>query len=331
MTQKIIFRTLGGMRIGYGHYYRCISLASACYKSFKRIEITFIVNKELEELIKETHFKYFIKDILDEDIEVIQKKGPDLFVFDSYLGNDHYLRKVKDLTKLMIFDDNNDIYDSTIPDILLNGNIYANHLNYKLNKNSLYLLGPKYLVLKEEYWETNKEIEVYKDGLLITTGGTDLHEISYIILKNINELPIKKRVIIGPSYSSSLIKKIEELNDTYLELIYKPKSLKDYIRTSKLVITASGSTVYEVLTQKTMPLIFSMAKNQEIAYYYFEAHKIPVLGKYPNINYDIIQNKIKKIINDNEDLHWNKIYNYFKSDGVKQVIEAIQECIRGCD
>lgn len=301
--KKIVIRTLGGKGIGYGHYYRCLSLAKAIRLLDKDINITFIINKELENLIENTGFKFIISNDLKEDYKIMDKLDMNLFIFDSYLGNNEYLINAKQKTKLMLIDDNNDIYDSSIPDIIYNGNIHAEKLGYSDIEGQLKLLGPKYLIMKEEYWDNNTYSNSNKDGILITTGGTDEYGITLKILEEIKDLDIKIRIIIGPGYTDDYIKKIEEVKKDNVELIYKPNSLKKYIASSKLVITAGGSTVYEVLSQKSIPIVFSIADNQDFICKELSDIGIEYLGKYPDIEYS----KLATIINS---LKSNKVDMY---------------------
>lgn len=302
--KTIVFRITGGQGIGYGHYFRSYSLAKALNRVDSGLKIVFIINKQLSDHLLKSEFEYLISESFEEDIFIIAKLRPRLLVLDTYMANDDYLIKVKRITKLMIFDDNNDIYDSTIPDILLNGNIHADKLDYNKEKNSLYLLGPSYLVMREEYWTENVVEYERKDGILITTGGTDPYKISHSILTSLRQLPFKKRVIIGPGYEQGLINKLEESKDEKTELIYMPKSLKKYLRESIVAITACGSTTYEVISQNTIPIIFSMANNQDKVCKYLASLGVLSIGKYPQIKYRLINKNIIKFIKQ------KSIYNY---------------------
>ncbi|ABW20040.1 PseG/SpsG family protein [Alkaliphilus oremlandii] len=283
--KNIGIRVLGGKGIGYGHYYRCLSLAIALGQVEKDINITFIINQELEDLINNTEVEYIINNEFEQDYNIIDEREIDLFIVDSYLGSNEYLKMVKEKTKLMIIDDNNDIYDASIPDIIYNGNIHAERLGYLEIEGQLKLLGPKYLIMKEEYWKKQDE-NIDKNGILITTGGTDDHGITVKIMDAIKNLAIKTRIIIGPGYYCDYIKNIEAIKTENMELIYKPPNLKKYIASSKIVITAGGSTVYEVLSQNTIPIIFSIADNQDLICKELSNIGIDYLGKYPSISYD---------------------------------------------
>jgi len=293
--KSILIRTLGGQDIGYGHYYRCISLAKAILYLNKNIDIIFLINNGLINQIKKTDFKYIVEDNLEKDYQIIKKFKVDLVIFDSYLGNNEYLKRIKKQSRLMLIDDNNDIYDSSLPDILYNGNIHAKKLNYNIVKSQLVFLGAEYLIMREEYWNNMLHNYADKNGILITTGGTDKYGIALKILYEIKDLKDNIRVIIGPSYKDTYIKEIENVKNENIELIYKPDSLKEYLSHSKIAITAGGTTVYEVLASKSIPVIFSIADNQDLICKELKSMGVQYLGKYPEIEYFRLKDIIRKL------------------------------------
>ena len=322
--RNIIIRTFGGKDTGYGHYYRCLSLAKAIKLTAKNVHIIFLVNKELHSLIQTTGFNFIISNDLNDDLRIIENLDVVLFIFDSYLGNDGYLRHIKNSTRLMLIDDNNDIYDSSIPNIIYNGNIHAEGLGYKYIKEQTRLLGPEYLIMKEEYWG-NKIPLFSKDGVLITTGGTDEYGIVLNIMNGIKGLDINVRIIIGPGYRNNYIREIKKNKTQNMELIHKPSSLKEYIDSSKIVITAGGSTVYEVISQRSIPVIFSIVDNQDLMCGALQEMGVEYLGKYPNIDYSKLRGLLEKLEQDGT--FDEKIFDITNNEGAKIVANTIIEQI----
>jgi len=273
------------------------------------VMIEFIINKELEGSILGLGFDYIIRNDFEEDITLIEDIRPDIIVFDSYLANNSYLKRLRELSILAIFDDNNDIYDSFIPDIIINGNIHANDLQYDKRVNGIYLLGPDYLVMKQEYWNSLEKPNNYCDenpfsvindrfNILITTGGSDQYDISLKILESLLKASYEKKVIIGPSYKNDLINKLKniEKENSAVKLIHKADSLKRYIESSNVVITAGGSTIYEVLSQGKFPIIFSLADNQDMICSKLKDKGISYMGKYPDIKYTSLLAEVDKVL-----------------------------------
>lgn len=320
--KKIIFRTFGGKESGYGHIFRCISLAKAIIKESVDFEINFLVNDELENIVIENGFKYHLINNFNFDYKLMKEISPDLIIFDSYKANDSYLENIKKISKLILFDDNNDIYDSKIPDMIINGNIYAGDLNYNKSDRTTFLLGTQYLIMRENYWYDSSNEFIEKKGILVTTGGSDSFNISPKILKALKKTDYIKKVIVGPGYSKETIDEIYNIKDNKTQIIMNPNGLKNYIKSSKYVITAAGSTVYEVLSQKTFPIIFSLAENQNIAYEYFRKKGIQSIGVFPNINYNGLINSLKKSNKTEED-----VYNMIDGKGALRVAREIMKIL----
>lgn len=336
---KIIFRTNGGKDIGLGHVYRCISLAQAIREIDGEILISFVANNEVKTLIEEYKFEFISSDFFDnKDIQIIEDQRPSLIIFDSYLASNDYLKNLGKISKLIIFDDNNDVYDPSIPYKIINGNLHALSLDYT-NKHE-HFLGPKYLVMKKEYWENKKEHNKREDNfpknnrkdtnvmsVLITTGGTDFNQIMLQFIRAFKELKINKKLVIGPLYEEEYIEKIERevFNDESFELIYKPKTLKNYINDSDYIITAAGSTVYEVLTLDKFPIIYVLADNQKAIAKELEKYGIINLGYYLEIDYDYAKKIIesKEYEKAKEHTMIEKLFRMFDGNGAKRITEKI--------
>jgi len=327
---KIVFRTNGGKNIGLGHIYRCLSLAKALEGKKNISDITFISNNDSSEIIFKNSYNFILSNDFDEtDIKQIKNQSPDVIIFDSYLADDEYLKQLKQITKLIIFDDNNDIYNSEIPDRIINGNIHANKLNYS-NKEA-HFLGPKYLVMREEYWNNTNHIvnettnkSKQEKTLMITTGGADFNKIMIKFIKSLKGLKINKKIIIGPAYEEEYIQQIKKeiQNDDNYELIHKPNSLKKHIENSDYVLTAAGSTIYEILTLNKIPIIYTLADNQFLIAKELERYGIKSLGNYDKIRYNNLKEEIEESIA-KENFKIKELFNLFDGQGAKRITKEI--------
>ncbi len=329
----LIIRTNAGKRIGLGHLFRCISLAQAIKLQDGGIKVIFFSNVDSEIFIKQAGFEFVPTENFDNtDISNIKSFSPDMVVLDSYNASNNYLKLIKNFSRLVLFDDNNDIYDSAIPDLIINGNIHAYKLGYPISKN--HLLGPKYLVMRREYWNSSNGINDVRaiERLLITTGGTDYKKVTIKFIKELKNIPILKRIIIGAFFEKSYIEEIERevSKDRNYELIYKPWSLKKYIEESDVVLTASGTTVYEVLTLSRIPIIFTYADNQNIAAMELKNRGVAYIGAYNNIDYDLLRNLIISIYNsyDKERRKLKSLFELFDGNGAFRVSEKLLEFIK---
>lgn len=318
----IIFRTIGGPIIGYGHVYRCLSLAAALRQLANDIYITFIVNEEISGLVRNDKFDVIVSDNFDHDEPLFAELKPLAIILDAYTASNTYLSMCKNYALTVLFDDNNDIYDDEISDIIINGNIHAGDLNYSIT-DSIRLLGPKYLVLRKEYWGSHVPKMYDKKGILVTTGGSDKYDSSVAILQALKLVDTTKTVVVGPGYKLNTIANLEGLKDCNTRLVYKPSSLLPLLEQAEYTISAAGSTVYEILLQKSIPILFSIATNQDKAYDSFTKLGVYGIGKYPNIDYYAIPS----IIKDSPDRAHQQLFDIIDREGASRVAQVILSAI----
>jgi len=321
----IIFRTNGGQKTGLGHIMRCLSLAKAI-KQTQKTTIIFRINKELEPFVKTKGFQTQIAESYNQqDVKQIIKQNPKYVVFDSYLSTSQYLETIQREILLIQFDDNNDIYNPIVADIVINGNIHTESLNYQSkNQNTQFLLGPKYLIMREAYWQ---DTEITKGkGILITTGGSDFLHLMPKFIKALQKTSFLKKIIIGPAYEESEIEEIIKLtnNNQTFQLIHKPTSLKEHIANSEMVITAAASTVYEVLRLKKIPIIYTLAENQKQIAKALTEKSVISLGDVKTMPFDevFLLKKMNQSIIGKKNLE--TLFNFIDGKGVFRIIENIK-------
>lgn len=317
----IVFRTNAGANIGYGHIFRCIALAKAINKNNRTLDIKFIVNEACVKIIRQYNFKYNVSSSFD-DIHILKYLKPKAIIFDSYLANNNYLEALKKIAKLVVFDDNNDLYDSKIPDLILNGNIHAKDLKYE----SQSLLGPKYLVMRSEYWDV-EILSEFKNKMCITTGGSDFNYLMPRFIKSFRNLQYDREIIIGPGYCNEEIREIELISTQKDHLIYEPSTLIDIFNNSSVILSASGTSIYEILRLNKIPIIYTLADNQIKIADKLEENGVVNLGNYKDIDYinlnKIIEKHMRNIKEKSERL--SKLYEIFDGQGAIRVAKYILE------
>ena len=322
----ILIRTNGGKNIGLGHIMRCYSLAEALKLKDPKEEIIFSVNREMVAFVEEKGYKADPFETFNkEDLEAIKNQKPDRIVFDSYLATNDYLKQLSQIATLIQFDDNNDLYNPVYAKLLINGNIHAPRLNYsKADNDTKLLLGLRYLIMRPEYW--NVKPNRNGEGILITTGGSDFQQLMPRFIKALYNTNEEKNIIIGPAYPKEEIKTIKRLtnnNDTF-RLIESPGSLKTHINTSKVIITAAGSTVYEVLRLNKIPIIYTFADNQKQIAQTLEEKGITNLGHLDEIDFteDNIAEKCQKALVKEKTI--KPLANLLDGKGYLRVLDQIE-------
>lgn len=279
----------------------------------------FIINGECLNVFKNHEFKYIVsKDF--NDIKLLRSLKPRFIIFDSYLANNHYLNELKKISPLAILDDNNDIYDSNIADLIINGNIHADRLNY----NSKTLLGPKYLIMRPEYWDVRIS-KNFQKSICITTGGSDANNLMPRFMKSLKRLQYNRKIIIGPGYRKQEIDEIESIQLEKDQLIYKPSTLIDIFNDSTIVLTASGTSIYEILRLNKIPIVYSLADNQRKIAKKMEDYGVVNLGNYQSIDYSSIESIVNKhFINfENKRKDLKELFKIFDGQGSIRVAKYI--------
>jgi len=330
---KVCIITEGNSDIGYGHITRCTSL----YQAFeeKGIEPFFIVNGD--ENVKNTLntkrnciFNWLIN--TDKLFGIIN--GSDIVVLDSYLATLLLYKKISEVIKIPVFIDDN-LRLEYPPGVVVNYSISAKKIKYHNRENINYLLGPKYCLVRNEFWNVQNKIESDEiKTIMITLGGSDTKNLTPPILEMLNTLfpNLEKKVIVGMGFKN--IDNIEAVLDKNCELIYFPtaEDMKKVMRESDLAITAGGTTIYELAIIGVPAISVAVADNQlnnvkafsELGINYFA-------GWWQNKN--LFEN-IKKFILllKNKERRKKMVISgqkHIKSDGSRSIIEYILNKLNG--
>lgn len=256
--------------IATGHIMRCLSIADAARELGE--ETTFLLaDTQAEELLKSKGYKYIVlntrwKDMESElDIlkEIILEQGIKTLLIDSYQVTERYLEELTKLTRTIYLDDVN-AFHYPVNGIICYAN-YHEKFQYRDNYPDIELYeGLQYAPLRKEFSDCqDKPIKEKIENLLLLSGGSD----NYHILKGILE-----RIECGKYQQIHVI--CGKYNVDYDELCTKYKNIpnvcihktvtdmKHYMEQADFVVTAGGSTLYEVCTVGTPAISYSFADNQ---------------------------------------------------------------------
>lgn len=288
---RVVFRTEGGSSVGMGHLSRCLSLS---HVFSKEADIVFVVNEEASSVVRNSGYDVCLSEAFDvSDVAKITSLKPDLIVVDSYRADSDYIDSLRKIAKVAIFDDNGE-HNPVTAHYVINGNLHATHIDYQsLYTDTLFFLGPRFLVMKPEYWHIEEEDNYKGEGILITVGGADPHHLILKFMEALRDLPIVKKVIVGPFVPPDELQKIEG-NSKGFDIIWKPPSLKEHIKRSKLVLTATGSTVYEAILLGKRLVVFSLAENQVPIAEALARHGVLYLGHFENIDWQSLSEIIER-------------------------------------
>jgi spore coat polysaccharide biosynthesis predicted glycosyltransferase SpsG len=337
--KKIVIRTHGGNRIGLGHVMRCLSIAQGLKQDIQddSFEIEWITNNEAVPFIEKKGFRAIVSESFDAtEKEFYQSIKPDCILLDTYAAGNVYLSFLKSVSKtVVLIDDNNDRYVSEAVDLVINGNIYADTLSYHVTlPTAKTLLGPAYLAMKEEYWDPQTIEPPETDSLLVTVGGADPFNVMELFAEALKDYPVsEKTLIIGPSFEPLKITRIKNSFGNDFHLIFSPDTLKPYIRRAGIVITAAGSTVYEVLRLCRIPIIFEIANNQKRIADALQSERILNLGWYQELSSEKILDAVRLAFSSKNflDREYRELFSLFDGQGVHRIVRSLVAFMGGKD
>lgn len=260
------FRVDAGNKIGMGHLTESICLADSL-RSRTNGEIVFLVNRfaPVLDTIKRSGYEYHIvREGLDaqENAEIvldwIRKNDVQVVIVDLLNVENTYLQKLKNsAAKLVVILDDAE-HRQVVGDLVINFNITQDEKFYLVlpPSGTNYLIGPKYMLLPEELheiWKKEKTLPETCGTIFVNQGGGDPYGLTMKIIKELERLNLKQKVIvvIGPAMLPQHRKEITNLkpqlkNSYQFEWDVTQKKMYQLMLEGDLAITAAGNTLYEL-------------------------------------------------------------------------------------
>ncbi|WP_404284846.1 PseG/SpsG family protein [Exiguobacterium aurantiacum] len=273
---KVFIFTEGGLSNGLGHITRCCSLYDEL--SERNIKATIVINSMLDHsnvLIGRDHiyFDWTLESNLqtlcfDEVISIVDSYNSSKIVYE-YISD-------KSLKVLFIDDVNRIEYPKGI---VLNPSLYTDDHEYSRNPDLKYLLGKEYLILRGAFRESTERKKIKKElnEILITLGGTDIRRLLPTILSVMRSYPkVKKNIVIGimKTNENELLEFFDENTQVFSNV--DELEMKELMQKSDLAISATGQTIYELLSVGTPFIPIQVIENQK--------YTVKGLKKYKLVN-----------------------------------------------
>ena len=325
----IIIRVDSSNLIGSGHLMRCLTLAQRYRKEGYRVSfICRYLEGNLADLVSKQGFQLYRLLSAEQDdtltgygkwltvtqeqdaaetIEILKKYGHiDRVVVDSYAIDETWEQLVRPYTdEIFVIDDlANRRHDC---DILLDQNFYLNKEERYASLvpiNCQLLLGPKYALLRDEFYEAKKKMKP-RDGqlhnFLVFYGGVDAtDETSKAIkaLRRLNangELPdVEITVVVGGSNArkDDITIFCQKAGFQYLCQV---NNMAELMAEADLMLGAGGTTTWERCFLTLPSIVTAVAENQfQICEDCATAGIIYYLGHWNNVSIDDIYQAVRK-------------------------------------
>ena len=336
------FKAEANSKIGGGHLHRCLAIAKKC-RSLK-LQAEFIFSDSAPGFIKkvaEEGFKYhIIKESQWNSIEIYKKNIPEhsLIVFDTddpkyferALNEEFNRNGIK--TACYTITDQYEIWS----DIIINPNIIAFTHDYKTKPGAITLLGPEYMIIRDEFIGTqpNPKNTGTKNNILITFGNADVSSLTGYILPHLQGLEQyinECMVVIGPLNKDS--KKIKEiiasLDNIKIDLYENVSNMISVYMKADIAITSAGMGMWEMSLFEIKQLVIASSP-REVSYvdYMDKLHYIKKMGTYDQLpDKTECQSTIKQAINNSLEFKLEEFRELLNPNGAELLIKRMKEVL----
>lgn len=273
-----IIRADGNTAIGMGHVMRCLSIADAMVEAGIR-PVFMTADRECVSMIEDRDFEVYVLGTdyrdMESELPIIeqyihagnrQAGGQPVILVDSYQVTDAYYIGLRQMAKVACLEDMGQSYPV---DLLINYNIYGPNLIYDNKIATDILLGTEYQPLRKEFQQDIAYIVKDKiTDVMITTGGSDplfaAKAFTEVFLneKKLQQEKIRYHIISGPFNTHT--EELHQLYDMnpYVEIHEHVTCMKNIMKLCDVIVSATGSTVYEVCALGVPLITFYFAENQ---------------------------------------------------------------------
>jgi len=338
--QKILIRCLTEPSKGFGHLSRCLVLSKSLQNFF---EIEFLINKNPNAInkLRKKNIKFTIipkKFNFRNEHKFIQNilisNKIDLIIFDMREYSDYLIKNLYSNVKSISLDDawSNKAY----ADLIFNVTNIPEYHKYEIkNLKSKLFLGTKYYLAEENFLKNQIRYSDIKSKkkyrVTISLGGSDPSNFSFKVLKSLQNFKnISITVIFGSFFKPNL-----ELND-YLKknkicVVYDSPNIWKSFRTSDIVISNGGNTLFELAIMHIPTITIAMHKHQIPYCNSFQSLGFGIyIGYWKNISLSKVQNSLNLLIN-NVSLRRKMFSNSKKiidGKGLSRVIRIIKNYLK---
>jgi UDP-2,4-diacetamido-2,4,6-trideoxy-beta-L-altropyranose hydrolase len=260
---KIAIVTEGGSQIGFGHISRSVILA----EQLRSDAILLFLTKSEESVaarIRRCGFSTTRCKTNEEIFDALSEIKPTVAVFDAPHLSATLIESIRATlveTRIIVFDNFFAPAVNRCVDLIVNAltaSDFKNEVIYDEDSNTRYYLGPRYLVLKEDFFLDSFEQKTqaghsHKKTVLLTFGGGDYADLTTLALNHILRLDeeMQIHILIGPGYTH--LKKLNaaiQANQDYegqIEVDKDVDNVAERMRKADVVITAPGLSMFEAL------------------------------------------------------------------------------------
>lgn len=307
---NIFFRVDASVEIGTGHVMRCLTLADGL--KGEGMNIFFVCRKtegHMGQVIQERGYEVLLLDYdpfhMQKDVEIMLwhtlDKEIDVLIIDHYGIDIEWEKQIRPFVKKIIVIDDlaNRKHDC---DVLLDQNFFLNmEHRYEglVPENCRLLLGPRYLLLRKEFYEVERRRRTEVKHVFVFFGGSDPTEETKKALHALKKLQLNGvaiDVVVGNSNPNKT--EIEKFCAQIGANFYcQVNHMAELMAKADLALGAGGVTMWERCFAGLPSLVTIVANNQKkSAEDAAKAGAIELLGWHEDVTANTYIAGIKKIL-----------------------------------
>lgn len=260
MHVKIL--TEAGSQIGYGHFFRCLSLYDELMN--RGVETQMILYGESldSNLIGDRNI--INQNWLDENGLHHILSDDSYVIVDSYLADRKKLQEISEVSQKVLYIDDTNRLDYP-KGILVNPSLSGNYLNYPNTTDQKVLTGKEYIILRDSFLTANRKTDDKQfSKALVMIGGTDVENITEVVLKAIClQYPqLSFDVVVSRDKIEYFKKKYNHHNLTFYTNL-SADEISDIMSNIEFAITGAGQTIFELIYLEIPFVTIQVIENQK--------------------------------------------------------------------
>jgi UDP-2,4-diacetamido-2,4,6-trideoxy-beta-L-altropyranose hydrolase len=201
---------------------------------------------------------------LRETLDIVREMGATALVVDSYDVREEAFAAI-DGPFVVVIDD---LGDRLLPvDLVINGSIHAMTLRYRVPSRTRLMLGPRYMLLREDFArEPQRTVRERVERVLVTVGGSDPSSLTPRFVEWVRHAlgPVEIDVVVGPLFPLAVAANVETMaqGDSSITVHRDPWDVSSLMFAADLTVCGGGQTTYELAATGTPALAIRLAENQ---------------------------------------------------------------------
>ena len=268
MTHKIAFLVEGGLEMGMGHIYRSITLADEIRD---KGEICFLTKSDeiVVNQLQKSGFSAIKAKTDDEIARRLEEIHPTVVIIDRLEVEELFAKGLKDKlnTRLVIF--GNLSSANKYADVVVNAGVGSSFQNKGFidkNTNTLYFYGPRYLILRREFYKFKEKAQKPNGEVrrvLLLFGGSDPLNLTSKVLDELLswQKELKTDIILGSGFTYigelNMVLEKHQSKKGSVKIYQNIKNVAQLMYKADLVITSPGISMFEALCTGTPVIAIS--------------------------------------------------------------------------